>query len=390
MEKTLDFSALSALNLPEIQVENDGSTTIVKDDILIQPKKPGERPAPIKAEDLEEDFTIGEVESIDDVIDISELSKNKDKFKPVKEVKSDEDDLNSNIDDDPIIHTNNEEQEDPYSAYALWLKENSIMDYDEEEFRKAEDKNEFLVRKEIEKFESAVEEYKASHSPYIKQLIEYDDEGLDLGKILTHDARIQSYDKLSIEKIKEDEGLQKTIVSDYLRRQGESESEIRETIEELTDNLTLDKKAEKYFPKLRDAEIKEKNAYIKEQENQRKAQEKAYNDSIKETKQYIDKLDAILPNVPLTKAEKQQVFENLTKADPRSGLTGLQKAAQKDPMKFNALMSYLALKNFDFEDLVKATKTAVAKDVKSKLSSTKIISPDTKINLSIFKKALGK
>lgn len=373
----LDYSALGALNLPEIKAVGDDNKIIPANT-----EKPKSKPEPINEENIKEFAPIIEIDSIDDldeVIDATEITKNKDKFRKNEKENVSDDDYDDNIDDN---------SSDPYEAYGTWLKEKSILDFDEEEFKKAKDKDAFLFEKEKEKIESIIQEYKESHSPYIKALMDMEEDGIDISKVLQHDAKIQSYEKVSIEKIKEDEALQKSIVKDYLRRQGNTESEIEEEIAEMEDNLTLDKKAEKWFPKLRDAEIKEKNAYIKAQEAEIKRQQKAYEDSLKETKGYIDKLDSLLPNVPLTKTEKEQIFENMTKAD-RTGQTQLMKAAQKDPIRFNAMVTYLAtVKNWNFDDLVNATKTNVTKNIKEKLNPNRKDNPKTSVDLNVFKKVL--
>lgn len=373
MSDELNFSALGALKLPEIKINNSGDPV----EVVKKVQKPSVEVIS-ENDELEDDFgtNILEVESIDDLNNIIDNTS-----KPI--VKDDEfESTNKNPED-------SNEEEDPYAIYGSWIKENSILDFDEEEFNKSKDKNDFLIKKEIEKFENAIEEYKSNQSPYIKQLMDMEDDGIDIAKVLKHDAVIQSYDKLSIEKIKESEDLQKTIVKDYLRRQGNTEDEIQEEIQEMEDSLTLDKKAEKWFPKLREFELKEKDRYIKETLKQQKLAEQEYQNSLKETKTYIDKLDSLLPNIPLTKEEKQKIFDNMTKQD-RNGETALMKASQKDPLKFNAMITYLAtIKNFDFEDVVKKVATQTTKEIKSKLNSSSV--PEkVRTNLSIFKKALGK
>ena len=290
--------------------------------------------------------------------------------------------------------TQTNEDSDPYKIWAETWKEKGFIEYDDEEFDKAEDKEEFIYQKYDDKFRAEIDNYKQSQHPFIKQLMDLDDENIDISKVLYHEANIQQYSNIDKSLLETDVRLQKNVIKDLLIKTGqytpvEAETEVEE-IEDAGPEMLL-KKAEKALPKLIEFEKKQESYYIAQEKQRQKDALDNYNSWLESQTTYVNKLDTILPGIKLSQKEKQQILDNYTKVD-REGKTALQKTIEKDPAKFNAIVSYLfTVKNLDFSALEQAATTKASQKIKQTLNTYKETpSKLGSVDVSIFKKVIKK
>lgn len=357
----------------------------------------------ISVDDMEmmNDFqNIKEIETVSDLKNLKPAP-----VKEIKEVKDDEaekpgkptpvslEDLEDE-DDEPVNQDEPvNEVELVYKSWADTWRDKGFIDFNDEEFDKAEDKEDFIYSKYNEKFNSEIEAYKESVHPYIKELMDLDDEGIDLSKILRHDAQIQSYEKIDKEALEENTDMQKSVVVDFMVKSGQyTKAEAEAEAQDLEDSGLLYKKAEKALPKLIDFEKKQRAYEIQAHKNSEKQEIDRFNNWVKEQTGYVNSLDSILPGIKLSEKEKKQILDNYTKVD-REGKTALQRSIEKDPAKFNAFITYFAtIKNWDFSDIKTKATTEATRELKKTVNSYREDNKSGigKVDINVLKKVFSK
>lgn len=350
--------------------------------------------------DIETDFSfIKEVDSLEDLSKDKDVStpedkdKNKDKDKDSKidlldldvEEDEDEDEVTELTDVDP----DKDLESDPYKIWGEWASEKGIIDFDIEEYKKAEDKEEYIFNKQAEKFNNEIENYKATRHPLVKALLDYDEQDLDIAKILSYEKNIQSYEKIKADTLEEDINLQKNLIKDFLIKSGQyTAEEAASEIEDFEDSGLLLKKAEKALPKLVALEKQAKEKYIEAEKEAERQELEKYNTWVQETQEYVNKLDTLLPGIKVSEKEKRKIFESITKVDARDGKTEFQRTIAQDPKKFNAMAAYFASKNWDFSALERDANTKVIRKVKETVNTYKDTKPSlSKVDINVLKKA---
>ena len=289
--------------------------------------------------------------------------------------------------------SNDNDDTDAYKPWAETWKEKGYLDFEDKEYEEADDKEAFIYSKFEEKYEKDLEEfkekYKENRSELAKRVIELEDNDIDITTLIRSEINIKSYEKIDPDKLAEDEALQKKVIKDLLIKSGtvENDKEAEAELKDYEENNLLAKKAERALPKLIQMEKKMAEEDLKRQEKEKKDQIKEYNDWVKNTNEYIKKNSEILPGIKLTDKEQKEIASMLTQFD-NNGKSGLTKAIEKDPMKFNVLATYFSMKDWDLKALEKAAVTKATQKVKSTIA-TQVDKKESKgPDLNVFKKAL--
>lgn len=165
----------------------------------------------------------------------------------------------------------------------------------------------------------------------------------------------------------EDEDSQKLVISEALRLAGDSEEDIKDMIDEWSENGTLSKRAKSFLPKLQKNEISQKEEILVKAEEEKKAREK-YNKNYWESfKTNLFSKDEVM-GFKLTPKLKEKVWNSLTTIDPKTGKTDYQKAVEnnKDAVILFALQ---AATGFDKSKLETQVKTKVSNQFHELLES---------------------
>lgn len=203
--------------------------------------------------------------------------------------------------------------------------------------------------------------------PDVQQYLKYRSEGGDPEKYFELSKKTTQYNDLTEDTLKDDVGLQKSVVRDMFSKMGYSEEDINETIKDLEDSELLLKQAVKSSARLgalaqqeQQAEL-QRQAELKEQAKQEERQTwKEISDTIArgELKGFI---------VPET--DKKQFYDWMTKPVDAKGNTQRSIAMNEMDVESTLALEYLYFKKFDLGKMAKSVSaTARNRGLRSRLN----------------------
>ena len=297
--KKLDFSVIENLQIPEIK---DDSTTS------------------------------NDIEEVDEII-------NQNTFKDIDE-EEEEENTNEDIENEIVTPTNeNETSEDPIHGIAQWSHEIGIIDFDEEDYNKVEDKEEYFK----EQFNKKAKELGTEGLPdQIKELVKHYEEGVPLDELINVKSNIQRLENITDDVLNRDEDLQEYLLTEHLRSQDFDEDEIREKIELYKDKLLLDSEAKIALKKLLKNQVNYETSLIENSRKELEYKQKEYQTNLNNLKQTISDAESFIPGLAIKKENKEKFFNAMTKRD-RTGMTELEKKMQSKEMQLAVAQFVLEL-----------------------------------------------
>jgi len=298
--KKLDFSVIENLQIPEIK---DDSTTS------------------------------NDIEEVDDII-------NQNTFKDIDEEDQEEESIDENIENETITSTlENESTDDPIHSIAQWSHDIGIIDFDEEDYNKVEDKEEYFK----EQFNKKAKELGTEGLPdQIKELVKHYEEGVPLDELINVKSNIQRLENITDEVLNRDEDLQEYLLTEHLRSQDFDEDEIRDKIELYKDKLLLDSEAKIALKKLLKNQVNYEASLIENSRRELENTQKEYQSNLNNLKQTISDAESFIPGVAIKKENKEKFFNAMTKRD-RTGMTELEKKMQSKEMQLAVAQFVLEL-----------------------------------------------
>lgn len=253
------------------------------------------------------------------------------------------------------------------------LQTKGLIDFNLEEFDKAEDKDIYFETKVAEKIaegsKALYEEQIGELPSEIKELVDLHKQGVPLYNLLEADKRIAEYETIKPEVLEENEGLQKELVRSLFEAQGVTKEKIDAKVKRYEDLGTLKDEAIEALDTLKEYEKSGKEEMIREEKEKATINKKKMEDRVKAIEDSINKKENIM-GLPLTKEQKKVLIDGILKP---IGKTADGKAynaiakAKMDDSELDLKLAYftLILKG----DLTKVEKQAQTKAVK-KLAST--------------------
>ncbi len=295
--KKLDFSVIENLQIPEIK----------SDSILSN-----------------------EIEEVDEII-------NQNTFKDI-----DEEEIEEEI-EDQVITTEIEEKnapEDPIHSIAQWSHDIGIIDFNEEDYSKVEDKEEYFK----EQFNKKAKELGTEGLPdQIKDLVKHYEEGVPLDELINVKSNIQRLENITDEILNKDEQLQEYLLAEHLRSQDFDEDEIKAKIETYKDKLLLDSEAKIALKKLLKNQVNYEASLIENSKKELATKQQEYQTNLTNLRQTINTTESFIPGIPSIKKEnKERFFNGMTKRD-RTGMTELEKRMQSKEMQLAVAQFVLEL-----------------------------------------------
>lgn len=250
-----------------------------------------------------------------------------------------------------------EESQGSYSFKALAnvLADEGIIDYEDSEDE--EDSMEVISKAVLGTAKNMLEEYKQSLPEEGQKFLSYLERGGDPSKYINK-SNTSSVLDLDIS----DEGNQKQIITEYLKKQDYDDDEIKEMLEDYEDGMILQKQAERASKKLEVIYAKEKDSLVKQQEAEVAEKQKAYQKQIEQLEDTIESSEDF-GGIKVNKADKKALRSYMLDRD-KEGLTGWQKDLKAGGTKTQLTLAYLQMKKFNFEKLTKQAATDVAKNYK--------------------------
>ncbi len=347
-------NSLDEIEIPEVVEAGSGDTTTAK-----QEKSKSVKPDPIEEEGLIEIPDVIEEDDVEEVIDDDNPDEKEPSDSKVKSGTS---------------------SPSPFEPFAKALYEEGIFShFDVEEFAKmSEELGEVdalfeLTRRNID---AEIAAYKDAADADYKAFVEARDKGIDLNEYAKLSKNVKKYGSIDESSLEDDEALQKTLVQDYLRNRGFSQEEIDDTVESYEDTAKMYNKSKIALKNL----IKSEEDKFKKLEEDAKNKDLQIKEQVKKQKEELQNLigttEQIIPDVKLTKNEKNKLFELITAPVAKDAEGNLVNAIMKkrleNPLKYAMLEAYyhsIGLYDEKFDKLTKKAKSDSIKKLTEVLST---------------------
>lgn len=215
-----------------------------------------------------------------------------------------------------------------------------------------------LVNKTVEtNFNAKQENWKKGLSPEKKRFLEIEDAFDETDQAILMAQRLEFFENVNTDQIKEDENLQKQIYFDLLKAKNFSDQDAIEAIEDAVAVNKLEEKALKAVPELKSQaqKIVQESKTIKDERT--KAEQEAQTKAFEQLLSNIDTRDAFIDGLNLNKISKDKLKNNIMNPiykDPKTGkeFNSLMYKQQRNPVEFEMLINYydtLGLFNLDKE-----------------------------------------
>lgn len=283
--------------------------------------------------------------------------------------------VEENIDSDPRAET--QQTSSSLNSFAAALGEEGIIEYDEEEFNKFENKPEYfrtVLNRTIEKKEFAdLDEDTASLVRAIRA-------GANIKDILGNRVESQDFTRYSEEEISTNESIAKDVYVKSLELKGVSKEEAVEIAETMKAADKLNEMALKGKGEI-DTHYRKQEELKIEQAQQAKLQaEETYKKTVNDITKYVENQKQYIPGVNISDNEKSEIIKNMTQAyaqdEQGNPISFVQSKRMDDAIGFEFKMNYLARMGFfdkdaDFEALTTALKTKASKGLEALLDEDK-------------------
>jgi hypothetical protein len=317
----------------------------------LQIMSPEELNSAVKAESNEEEGVTKEVEEFE--------------FKPVVSEKGD-DDTTAETKEQPTTKatsgSNENKNEVVYKALMKELVNAGVLTIEEmeklDELPGTFDSIKELVSKTVEtNFNAKQENWKKGLSPEKKRFLEIEDAFDETDQAILMAQRLEFFENVNTDQIKEDENLQKQIYFDLLKAKNFSDQDAIEAIEDAVAVNKLEEKALKAVPELKSQaqKVVEESKSIKDERT--KAEQEAQTKAFEQLLSNIDTRDAFIDGLNLNKISKDKLKNNIMNPVYKDAKTGkefnsLMYKQQRNPVEFEMLINYydtLGLFNLDKE-----------------------------------------
>jgi len=293
------------------------------------------------------------------------------------------------------LSTESEESEvSQLGVIANFLKEEGIVDFDEEEFDDSEEGFQTLIQNEIKK---GIEKYKTDLDPLAQEFIQYVDKGGDPQKFVKATSDVD-FSKIDVKMIEGKENLQKQLVAELMRREGFDQTEISSDIQDFIDGGLIAKRANRALSKLKQMQTKDRQNLLREQEDKSKEAEENHKTFLTSLREDIDTREEIA-GFDISKKVKKDFYNYITEVDRKTGKTRLVSDSEAD--KDSQLkMAWLYYNKFNFSKIEKKARTKATSSLKANLerasnistrklkSKTRTHAEGTEIDFSLFENAL--
>lgn len=345
-----------------------------------------------------DDLTTDSVEHMDDDKEETEKEEKKDSLSVDNleiAYKEEMDEDTETETEEPVAESDSEEVSQ-LGVLANYLKEEGVIDFDDEEFEDSEDGIKSLIENEIKK---GVSKYKEDLPALAQEFIEYIDKGGDPQNFVKATSDVD-FSRIDPKMIEGKENLQKQLVAELMRREGFSQEEILSDVQDFVDGGLISKRASRALAKLQSMQKNDRQSLIKKQEESAKAKEAEYTNFLTSLKDDIETREEIA-GFPVSKKAKKDFYNYITKPDRKTGKTRLVMDSEAD-QDSQLKMAWLYYNKFDFSKVEKKARTKATSSLKASLerasgvsskrlkSKTRTKASGNDIDFSLFKNVLNK
>jgi len=200
--------------------------------------------------------------------------------------------------------------------------------------------------------------------PDVEQYLQYRYNGGDPKKYFQATAPQVDYGSIDIDA--EDVGTQRAVVQEFLRRNGYTDDEAKETVQEYVDAGILERHATRSLGKLKTMQEREAATIMEQQQKEAQARQHQVQEQWTNIKSTID--TGRVRDFEIPAADRKKFFGWMSEAVDNQGNTQRLIDRQSMNIETQVAMEYLLWKNFDLNKLVaNSANTAKAQNLKQKL-----------------------
>ena len=311
-----------------------------------------------------------------------------------KEVKS-EDTKDTEVDEE-VEEAEDTETLSQMGVLANYLKDEGVVDFTEDEFEDSEEGLVKVIQSEINK---GVEKYKEELPPLAQEFIDYIDKGGDPANFVKATSDVD-FSQIDPKVIDGKENLQKQLVAELMRREGYSQEDISQDVQDFVDGGLIAKRANRALSKLKSLQATERKSLLADQEKANKAQKEEHDNFLTSLKEDIDTREEIA-GFPIAKKHRKDFYDYITKVDRKTGKTKLVSDSEADKDS-QIKMAWLYYNKFDFSKVEKKARTKATSSLRANLERANTVSTkrlkskartsagSTDIDFSLFENALNK
>jgi len=342
------------------------------------------------------DLTTDSVEHMDDDKEETEKEESKETLSVDNLEIAYKEEMGEEDETEETVSESDSEEVSQLGVLANYLKEEGVIDFDDEEFEDSEDGIKSLIENEIKK---GVSKYKEDLPALAQEFIEYIDKGGDPQNFVKATSDVD-FSRIDPKMVEGKENLQKQLVAELMRREGFSQDDILSDIQDFVDGGLIKKRADRALKKLQSMQANDRKSLLKKQEESAKAKEAEYTNFLTSLKDDIQTREEIA-GFPVSKKAKKDFYDYITKPDRKTGKTRLVMDSEAD-QDSQLKMAWLYYNKFDFSKVEKKARTKATSSLKASLerasgvsskrlkSKTRTKATGNDIDFSLFKNVLNK
>ena len=279
---------------------------------------------------------------------------------------------------------------------ANYLKDEGVVDFTEEEF---EDSEEGLVKVIQSEIKRGVKKYKEELPPLAQEFIEYLDKGGNPQNFVKATSDVD-FSQIDPKVIEGKENLQKQLVAELMRREGYSQEDISQDVQDFIDGGLIAKRANRALSKLKSLQATERKNLLADQEEADNVKKEEHSNFLTSLKEDINTREEIA-GFPVAKKNRKDFYDYITKVDRKTGKTRLVSDSEADKDS-QIKMAWLYYNKFDFSKVEKKARTKATSSLRANLeragnvstkrlkSKARTSAGSTDIDFSLFENALNK
>jgi len=271
------------------------------------------------------DLTTDSVEHMDDDKEETEKEESKETLSVDNLEIAYKEEMGEEDETEETVSESDSEEVSQLGVLANYLKEEGVIDFDDEEFEDSEDGIKSLIENEIKK---GVSKYKEDLPALAQEFIEYIDKGGDPQNFVKATSDVD-FSRIDPKMVEGKENLQKQLVAELMRREGFSQDDILSDIQDFVDGGLIKKRADRALKKLQSMQANDRKSLLKKQEESAKAKEAEYTNFLTSLKDDIQTREEIA-GFPVSKKAKKDFYDYITKPDRKTGKTRLVMDSEAD------------------------------------------------------------
>tara|TARA_R110000744_G_scaffold260846_1_gene375738 strand:+ start:2403 stop:3581 length:1179 start_codon:yes stop_codon:yes gene_type:complete len=244
---------------------------------------------------------------------------------------------------------------------AKHLKEEGVLEFEEDDF---EDSEEGLVNAVKSQIKKGVKDYKENLDPLAQQFLDYIEDGGD-PQHFTKAYSTVDFAKIDTDSLKGKSELQKQLVAELMRREGYDREEIVDEIQDLLTGNVLNGRASRSLRKLQNLQQKERATLLQSQKDENEKKKETQVNFLNSLRDNIDGKEDIA-GFPINKKQKNAFYEYITKPDRKSGKTRLVIDSESDK-DAQLKMAWFYFNKFNFEKVEKKARTKAVSNLRTNL-----------------------